>query len=141
MIQTQGLEEKAVNLLLDRPSWLDVLLCGYRRAWFVRKSGKSMRLSGRLRLLKSALGPFIILLLTFALASFAGAETSPKPPSAQGSGTAPSTEVEPGSGAKPSPEAEQPNADAPTAMPEPNPKAGQKDSETAPIEPGPQILI
>jgi lipoprotein-anchoring transpeptidase ErfK/SrfK len=100
-----------------------------------------MRLLGRLRLLKSAFGLFIILPLTFALASFAVAETSPKPPSAQDSGTAPSPEAEPGSKAKPSPEAEQPNADAPTATPEPKPEGEQKDSEAAPAEPGPQILI
>src|SRR6516165_882991 len=100
-----------------------------------------MRLSRVPRFVKLSCGLLIIPLLVFGLAPPAGAETSPKPPSAQDSGSAPSTEAEPGSEAKPSPEAEQPNADAPTAKPEPKPEAAQKDSETAPAEPGPQILI
>jgi lipoprotein-anchoring transpeptidase ErfK/SrfK len=82
---------------------------------------------------KHPYGLLILPLLIFALASPAGAETSPKPPSAQGSGTPPSTE------AKPSPEAEQPKADAPAAKPATKPEA--TDAEAAPALAGSQILI
>jgi lipoprotein-anchoring transpeptidase ErfK/SrfK len=99
-----------------------------------------MRPLGRLRLPKSALGLFIICLLTFALASFAGAETSPAPPSAQGGGTAPN-EAKPDSEAKPNSEAEQTNTDAPAAKPEPKPEAADTDSGALPTETGSQILI
>jgi len=79
-------------------------------------------------------GLLIVPLLILALASPAGAETSPKPPSGQGSGTPPST------GAKPSPEAEQPKADAPAANPATKPEAAQKDANAASAA-GSQILI
>ena len=84
---------------------------------------------------KHPYGLLILPLLIFALASPAGAETSPKPPSAQESGTPPSTE------AKPSPEAEQPKADAPAAKPATKPEATQNDAKAAPAQAGSQILI
>jgi lipoprotein-anchoring transpeptidase ErfK/SrfK len=73
-------------------------------------------------------GLLILALIIFALASPAGAEMRPKPPSGQGSGTPPST------GAKL-------KADAPAAKPAMNPEAAREDANAAPAQAGTQILI